>query len=286
MTRYVFLNGDYLPQEEASIPVMDRGFLFGDAIYEVTAMIDGRMIDNDAHLARLQRSLRQIDIALPMPLDDIRNMQIELVRKNAMRDGTIYLQVTRGVEERNFLASHDLTPSLIAFTQPKKLYDTPQQKHGVSVALLEDPRWNRRDIKTVMLLGQVLAKKQATADGYDDVWMHENGCVTEGGSSTAFIITRDGEIVTRPASHAVLPGCTAKAVQALAGEEGLRILARPIQVEELGSAVEAFLTSASSFVQPVVRVGKQVIGDGTPGPLTRRLQALYLSAARSGEAVL
>ncbi|RJE79694.1 D-amino-acid transaminase [Paracoccus sp. JM45] len=286
MTRQIFLNGVFLPEDQAHIPVMDRGLLFADAIYEVTALLDGRMIDNDLHLARLERSLTEIGIPLPIPLDQIRDMQIELARRHSLTDGTIYMQVSRGVEERNFIPSAGLTPTFLAFTQPKKLYGTPAQENGVAVALMPDPRWTRRDIKTVMLLGQVLVKQQAKADGFDDVWMYEDGCITEGGSSTAFIITAEGTIVTRPNSSAILPGCTRQAVMTLAKETGLTLQERAIRVDELHAASEAFLTSASSLVQPVVRLGPHVIGDGTPGPMTRRLQDIYITAARQGERIV
>ncbi|WP_374292919.1 D-amino-acid transaminase [Paenirhodobacter enshiensis] len=286
MTRTIYINGAYVPESEAKISVMDRGFMFGDAIYEVTAMLDGRLIDNDLHLARFKRSVGEIGIPLPLPIEDIKQVQIELVRRNRMTDGTIYLQASRGVQERNFYPAEGLAPTFVAFTQAAKLDGTPKQIDGVEVALLPDPRWNRRDIKTVMLLGQVLVKCQARAEGFGDVWMHEDGAVTEGGSSTAFIITRDGAVVTRDNSHAILPGCTRKAVLELAEENGLKIEERPIRLDEIAGAAEAFLTSASSFVQPVTRVGDHVIGDGKPGPLTRRLQEIYLAAARSGDKII
>lgn len=286
MTRIIFLDGAFLPEDEARISVMDRGFLFGDAIYEVTAMVDGHLIDNDLHLARLERSLGEIGIAMPMTVAKIREMQVEMVRRNSMTDGTIYLQVSRGVAERNFLFSAALSPTFVAFTQPKKLYDTAAQRDGISVDLQADPRWNRRDIKTVMLLGQVLAKDRGTTRGFGDVWLHENGHVTEGASSTAFIVTTDGRIVTRPNSYAILPGCTRRAVlDLIAQEDGLIFEERAIALEELHGAAEAFLTSASSLVTPVTLVGDKVVADGKPGPVTRKLQALYLRAARACEKI-
>ncbi len=285
MTRHIYLNGEYLPENEAKISVMDRGFLFGDAIYEVTAMVDGHLIDNDLHLARFARSLAELNIPLPMALENVREMQIELIRRNEMTDGTIYMQVSRGVAERNFLAAADMTPSFVAFTQPQKLYDTPAQNNGIAVALTEDPRWNRRDIKTVMLLGQVLAKFAAKAEGYNDVWLHEDGCITEGASSTAFILTHDGKIITRQNSHAILPGCTRRAVMTLIEREGLTHEERPFTIAEAQGAAEAFLTSASSLVMPVVRIGTQVIGDGKPGRVTQKLQQIYLASARACEKI-
>ena len=276
MARQIYVNGAYLPEAEARISVMDRGFLFGDAIYEVTAMIGGHLIDNDLHLSRLEQSLAKIGIPMPLSLDGIREVQAELVRRNGMTDGTIYLQVSRGTAERNFLPADGITPNFVAFTQPKRLWGTPVQQNGIAVALVHDPRWDRRDIKTVMLLGQVLAKQAAQAEGFDDVWLFENGCITEGASSTAFILTRKGTIVTRPNSHATLPGCTRQAVLRLIAARQLSFEERAFTVDEAQDAAEAFLTSASSLVQPVVRIGDRVIGDGRPGPVTRHLQDLYL----------
>ena len=278
MARQIYVNGAYLPEAEARISVMDRGFLFGDAIYEVTAMIGGHLIDNDLHLSRLEQSLAKIGIPMPLSLDGIREVQAELVRRNGMTDGTIYLQVSRGTAERNFLPADGITPNFVAFTQPKRLWGTPAQQNGIAVALVHDPRWDRRDIKTVMLLGQVLAKQAAQAQGFDDVWLFENGCITEGASSTAFILTRKGTIVTRPNSHATLPGCTRQAVLRLIAARQLSFEERAFTVDEAQDAAEAFLTSASSLVQPVVRIGDRVIGDGRPGPVTRHLQELYLQA--------
>ncbi|PTW62723.1 D-alanine transaminase [Breoghania corrubedonensis] len=285
MTRQIYVNGAFVAESDAVIPVMDRGFLFGDGIYEVTAMIDGHLIDNDLHLARFERSLRELGIPMPLPLDGIRKVQIELVRRNQMTDGTIYLEVTRGAAERNFLPEKDLKPNFVAFTQPKKLYGTARQEAGIAVALSPDPRWERRDIKTVMLLGQVMAKQAAHAAGFDDVWLFQDGLITEGASNTAFILTRDGTIRTRPNSHDILPGCTRKAVMQLIASEGLALEERAFSVAEAKDAAEAFLTSASSFVTPVVRIADQVIGDGRPGLMTRKLQAIYLEAARACETV-
>lgn len=283
--RQIYVNGQYFAENEARVPVMDRGFLFGDAIYEVTAMVDGHLIDNDLHLARFERSLGELGIPLPLPLSEVAAMQRELVTRNAMRDGTIYMQVTRGVAERNFVPEADMAPTFVAFTQPKKLYDTPAQRDGIAVALMQDSRWARRDIKTVMLLGQVLAKQAAGAEGFNDVWMFEDGHITEGASSTAFIVTHDGAIITRQNSHAILPGCTRRAVMELVEKQGLKLEERAFTLAEAEAAAEAFLTSASSLVMPVVRVGATQIGDGKPGPVTRQLQEIYLASARACEKI-
>lgn len=283
--RVIYVDGAYLPEAEARIPVMDRGFLFGEAIYEVTALIDGHLVDNDLHLARLERSLAEVGLALPCTLDEVRAVQRQLILRNRMREGTVYLQVTGGRAERDFIPAAQPVAGFVAFTQPKVLRDTAGQRDGVRVDLAEDPRWSRRDIKTTQLLGQVMAKRQAKARGLADAWLHQDGEVTESASSSAFIVTKAGSIVSRQNSRAILPGCTRRAVARLAEAEGLVLEERPIALAEIADAAEAFMTSASSLVLPVVEVGGTVIGDGRPGPMTRRLQALYLAAVREGERV-
>lgn len=279
MGRIVYVHGQFLPEEEARIGLFDRGFLFGDAVYEVTAVIGGRMIDTDLHLGRLERSLRELAIPLALSRKEIAGVQAELIARNGLRDGTVYLQVSRGEADRDFLYSDALVPRFVGFTQAKTLTGTKAQQDGISVDLAEDPRWSRRDIKTAMLLGQVMAKQAARARGFDDVWLVENGLVTEGASSTAHIIIGDGRILTRAASRATLPGCTQRAIALLCAAEGLAIEERPFTPHEAQGAAEAFQTSASSLVMPVVRIGDRVVGNGKPGPMTRKLQALYLEAA-------
>ena len=279
MGRTVYVHGDFVPEEEARIGLFDRGFLFGDAVYEVTAVIAGRMVDNDLHLARLERSLGELGIPLPLSLAGIEAIQHDLIIRNDLQDGSVYLQVSRGEADREFLYPQAMVSKLVGFTQAKTLLGTKAQREGIAVDLADDPRWQRRDIKTAMLLGQVMAKQAAKAGGFDDVWLVEGGLVTEGASSTAHVITADGRILTRPASRATLPGCTQRALARLCEAEGLRIEARAFTPEEAQDAAEAFQTSATSLVAPVVRIGTRVIGDGRPGPMTRRLQALYLEAA-------
>ena len=279
MGRIVYVHGQFLPEEEARIGLFDRGFLFGDAVYEVTAVIGGRMIDNDLHLGRLERSLRELAIPLALSRREIAGVQAELIARNGLRDGTVYLQVSRGEADRDFLYSDALVPRFVGFTQAKTLTGTKAQQDGISVDLADDPRWSRRDIKTAMLLGQVMAKQAARARGFEDVWLVENGLVTEGASSTAHVITGDGRILTRAASRATLPGCTQRALALLCAAQGLAIEERPFAPHEAQGAAEAFQTSASSLVMPVVRIGDRVVGNGKPGPMTRKLQALYLEAA-------
>ncbi|MFC5384846.1 D-amino-acid transaminase [Aquamicrobium segne] len=280
---HVYCNGHYMPENEASISIFDRGFLFADAIYEVTAILGGRMIDNDLHLQRLQRSLGEINIPLPMPLSEIEAIQRELIARNKIDEGIVYLQISRGVAKRDFFYADTMKPSFIAFTNAVKLLGTKAQTDGIAVMLAPDPRWVRRDIKSVMLLGQVMAKQAARAAGFDDVWLVQDGMITEGASASALIITPDNTIITRPNSHSILPGCTRRAVMRLCQEKNIKLEERAFSPQEAQEAAEAFLTSASGFVTPVVRIDQQIIGNGQPGPLTRRLQKIYLDTVTASK---
>lgn len=278
--RIVYLNGAFLPEPDAHVSIFDRGFLFGDSIYEVTAVLDGKLVDSPLHMARLERSAREIDLRLPVTTDAIVAIEKRLIAENHLEQGVIYLQLTRGAEDRSFLYSDDLEPTLLLFTQDKALDPVPAAETGIAVKIVPDQRWERRDIKSVGLLAQVLAKRAAKAAGATEAWMVEDGTVTEGGSSTAYIVTADGRIVTRGNSHATLPGCTRAAVLELAREQGLVVDERPFTVEEALAAREACMTSAGNFVLPVVRIDDRPVGDGRPGPLVRRLRELYLANAR------
>ena len=279
--RIVYLNGEFLPFAEARVPIMDRGFLFADGIYEVSAILDGRLVDNAAHLARLDRSLGEIGIRNPHDASAWEKLQTELVARNGVTEGLVYMQVTRGVAERDFAFPKAGTqPTVMMFTQAKTVLANPLAESGARVITVEDLRWKRRDIKSVALLAQVLAKQQAAEAGVAEAWMVEDGAVTEGSSSTAFIVSRDRVLVTRPLSTALLPGITRASVLRLAQEADLRIEERLIPVEEAYAAQEAFYTSASAFVMPVVEIDGRRIGEGQPGPLTRRLRELYVETAR------
>ena len=281
--RTVYLNGEFLPFEQARVPIMDRGFLFADGIYEVSAIIDGRLVDNAAHLARLDRSLGEIGIRNPHDSAGWERLQTELVARNGVTEGLVYMQVTRGVAERDFAFPKAGTePTVMMFTQAKIVLANPLAESGARIITVEDLRWKRRDIKSVALLAQVLAKQQAAEAGVAEAWMVEDGAVTEGSSSTAFIVSRERVLVTRPLSTALLPGITRASVLRLAQEADLRIEERLIPVDEAYAAQEAFYTSASAFVMPVVQIDGRQIGEGRPGPLTRRLRALYIEGARRG----
>ena len=281
MSRIVYINGEYVPENEAKVSIMDRGYLFADGVYEVSAVINGKMVDNDRHLLRLERSLGELDMKSPLPVDEIEKIQIELIERNGLQEGIIYLQITRGVAERDFLWPEDISPILTMFTQEKKLLQPPLAGKGASIITVPDIRWQRRDIKSVALLAQAMAKHAARKAGADDAWMVDNGYVTEGTSTNAFIVTMDGTLVTRDLTNKILHGVTRRAVLCLAEEAQLPIEERPFKPEEAYDAVEAFATGSSFFVLPVVEIDGHVLSNRVPGPLTNRLRELYIKIATS-----
>lgn len=279
MSRIVFLNGSFLPIEEAKVPFMDRGFMFGDGVYEGIGVLDGRLVDNEAHLERLERSLAEIRIPNPYTRAEWTSLQEELARRNGMTEGFIYFQVTRGVAERDFFFPEHVEPTVAMFTQAKAIANAPAAQTGIAVVTVPDLRWQRRDIKSINLLAQVLAKQAAKEAGAQEAWLVEDGFVTEGGSSSAFIVTKQGSIVVRPLSNAILPGITRKSLLRLSEQDGIALEERRFTVEEAYDAAEAFLTSASNFVLPIVSIDGRLIADGKPGPITKRLRELYLAMA-------
>jgi D-alanine transaminase len=277
-----YVNGVFTPLADARVSILDRGFLFADGVYEVAAVIDGRLVDNEAHLARLGRSLAELRLESPVPMAEIVEIERGLVARNGVSEGMVYLQITRGAAERDFSFPKGVRSTLVGFAQKKNILASPAAQTGVKVITVPDLRWARRDIKSVALLAQVLAKQAATEAGCQEAWMVDgDGFVTEGSSSTAFIITRAGAIVTRPNSTDILPGCTRRAVMALAESEGLTIEERAFSVEEARQAAEAFLTSASNLVLPIVAIDDRAIGAGAPGALAKRLRAIYLDFVRA-----
>ncbi|MBB3949411.1 D-amino-acid transaminase [Aureimonas jatrophae] len=280
MSRTVFVNGEFVPEADARISVFDRGFLFADAVYEVTAVIGGKLVDYAAHQARLRRSLAELDMASPAGDDELLALHRELVRRNGIDLGSVYLQVSRGAADRDFIwPPAETGPGLVLFTQTRASLESPEAERGLRVAVAPDLRWGRRDIKTTQLLYASMAKSQARRDGFDDVWMTENGFVTEGSSNNAYILTQDGTIVTPSLSRSILPGITRSAVLHGAAEAGLAIEERPFTVEEAQGAREAFITSAGAFVTAVVEIDGVRVGDGRPGDLARRLRRVYLDEA-------
>jgi D-alanine transaminase len=277
-----YVNGDFVPLSEAKVSVLDRGFLFADGIYEVSAVLDGKLIDNESHLARLERSVGEIKLPLPETVARIKEIQHGLITRNAVKDGLVYIQVTRGADKgRDFAFPKGVKPTLMMFTSVKDIVNAASAKTGIGVITVPDIRWSRRDIKSVALLAQVLAKQAAAEAGCGEAWMIEDGKVTEGGSSSAFILTKDDVLVTRENSSAILPGCTRKAVVKLAEERQLRVEERAFTIEEALKAKEAFITSASSFVQPVVKIDGETVADGKPGPMATRLREIYIEFARA-----
>ena len=280
MSRTFYVNGNFVPEAEATISVLDRGFLFADGVYEVSTVVDGRLIDNRAHLARLSRSLEGLAMAPPCSEEELVAAQERLLKENGVEEGLLYLQVTRGAAERDFAFPDEPSSSLVMFTQAKQVLESPLADRGMSVVTVPDLRWKRRDIKTVSLLAQSMAKQAALEAGADDAWMVEDGYVTEGSSNNAWIVTDERLIRTRQLGTEILAGITRAAVMRFAKEADYRVEEAPFTVEEAQAAREAFVTSASAFVMPVVSIDGQPIGDGQPGEVTRELRRIYIETAR------
>lgn len=278
--RTVYLNGEFVPENQATISIFDRGFMFADGIYEVTAVLQGKLVDFDLHLARLARSLGEMALDLPLNGAQLLDIHRELIARNQLHEGLVYMQVTRGAEDRNFLYPPAGSPlTVVLYTQAKVVLDSPLAKRGMNIIGLPDLRWGRSDIKTTQLLYACMAKEQAKAQGADDAWLVKDGWVTEGTSNNAFIITHDGAVVTRELSRALLPGITRGALIDLVNQNDLRLEERAYTLDEAKGAAEAFITSSTSFVYPVVTLDGQAIADGKPGALTQRLRQLYIDHA-------
>lgn len=278
LPRTVYLNGEWLAEADAKVSIFDRGFLFADAIYEVTGVIGGKLLEYSGHTARLKRSLTELGIECPLTDEELLAVHREIVRRNDLNEGLIYLQISRGAADRDFAFPVDAKPTLVLFTQAKAVLDNPKVKTGISVALVPDERWGRRDIKTVQLLYPSMAKMKAAEVGADDAWLVEDGFVTEASSATSHIITTDGKLVTRGLSNAILHGITRLSVLDIARQAGIEVEERAFTPEEAKNAAEAFVTSATSFVLPVTRIDGQPVGTGVPGPLTAKLRQLYIEA--------
>ena len=283
MSRTVYLNGEHLPESEAKVSIFDRGFLMADGVYEVTSVLDGKLIDFEGHAVRLERSLKELDMASPISMEELLEVHRELVRLNDINEGMIYLQITRGAPEDRDFAFPDpakVPSTIVLFTQNKPgLADNPVAKTGIKVISIEDQRWGRRDIKTVQLLYPSMGKMMAKAAGADDAWLVEDGKVTEGTSNNAYIV-KGGRIITRELSNDILHGITRKAVLRFAKEAQMEVEERSFTIEEAQGADEAFITSASTFVMPVVEIDGTKLGDGTPGPVAARLREIYLEESR------
>jgi D-alanine transaminase len=283
MSRTVYLNGDYLPEEDAKISIFDRSFLMADGVYEVTSVLGGKLIDFAGHSKRLERSLNELEMQKPDAFDDLLDIHRELVRLNDINEGMIYLQVSRGsAGDRDFAyPSADVKPTLVLFTQSKpNLADNPVAKIGIKVISIDDQRWGRRDVKTVQLLYPSMGKMMAKAAGCDDAWMVEDGAVTEGTSNNAYIV-KGNTIITRHLGTEILHGITRAAVLRFAREAQMKVEERSFTIEEAQIADEAFITSASTFVMPVVEIDGAAIGTGSPGPVAARLREIYLEESRN-----
>ena len=280
--RTVYVNGEYLPENEAKVSIFDRGFLMADGVYEVTSVLDGKLIDFAGHAARLERSLGELDMAQPITTDDLLEVHRELVRANDLTDGMIYLQITRGAPgDRDFAFPPADTPgTVVLFTQSKPgMADAPMAKTGMKVISIPDERWGRRDIKTVQLLYPSMGKMMAKAAGADDAWMVQDGAVTEGTSNNAYIV-KGNTIITRHLGTEILHGITRAAVLRFAKEAQMKVEERSFTIDEAKLADEAFITSASAFVMPVVDIDGAAIGSGAPGPVAARLREIYLDESR------
>ena len=279
MNRIVYVNGAYMPEQEATVSIFDRGFLMADGVYEVTSVLQGKLIDFEGHAQRLRRSLDALDMAMPMPIDELLGVHRELVARNGIEEGMIYLQITRGsAGDRDFaFPDPEETPvTLVMFTQNKPgLADSPAAKTGIKVISIDDIRWGRRDIKTVQLLYPSMGKMMAKKAGADDAWMVQDGFVTEGTSNNAYIV-KNGQIITRALSNDILHGITRSAVLRFAREAQMELVERNFTIDEAQSADEAFVTSASTFVMPVVEIDGKALGAGMPGPIAARLREIYL----------
>ena len=281
--RTVYLNGEYMAETEAKVSIFDRGFLMADGVYEVTSVLGGKLIDFDGHAARLARSLSELDMRNPITKEDLLEVHRELVRLNEIQDGLIYLQITRGSDgDRDFLFPdpETTTPTIVLFTQAKTgLADNPVANKGIKVISIDDIRWGRRDIKTVQLLYPSLGKMMAKKAGADDAWMVEDGHVTEGTSNNAYIVMGN-RIITRALSSDILHGITRAAVLRFANEAQMVVEERNFTIKEAQAADEAFITSASAFVMPVVEIDGAKLGNGKPGKVALRLREIYIDEMR------
>ena len=286
MARYAYVNGRYVDHREASVHVEDRGYQLADGVYEVVGVRDGRLIDEGPHLDRLDRSLKELRIDWPVKRPALGFIMRELMRRNRLRDGLVYMQVTRGVARRDHaFPTTKVRPALVLTTKNSKRAENDPGA-GIAIKSERDIRWERCDIKTVALLPNVLAKQAARESGAYEAWLvDDKGCVTEGASTNAWIVTADGELITRQTDNGILAGITRGTLKTLADSLQLKFVERPFTLAEAKKAKEAFITSATSFVTPVVKIDGQPVGEGKPGATARRLREEYVRFAAAGEQV-
>ena len=275
--RIVFVNDEFINETEAKVSIFDRGFLFADAVYEVTAIIDGKILEWDGHITRLKRSLNELDIKMPIETNKLLDIHYKLIDKNNLTEGLIYLQISRGEDDRSFdYPDSNVKPTIVLFTQVKSLQESKLSKIGMKVISVPDMRWARRDIKTVQLLAPSMCKMMAKKSNKDDAWMVQDGFVTEGTSNNAYIITNDNVLVTRNLSNDILAGVTRRSILKYAKEAKVKIEERPFTIEEAKNASEAFVSSATTFIGPVIEIDNKIIGDGKPGKQSLRLREIYI----------
>tara|TARA_R110002167_G_scaffold47967_1_gene141721 strand:+ start:637 stop:1491 length:855 start_codon:yes stop_codon:yes gene_type:complete len=279
VSRIVYINGAYVPEQDAKVSIFDRGFLFGDGVYEVIPVLNSRLVETAHAIARLDRSLGEIDMAWPCRKEEYVPILEELRARNNIVEGYVYMQVTRGVADRDFAFPVNTPTSFVGFASSKPLIDNPKALTGVAVVSVPDLRWKRRDIKSINLLAQCLAKQEAVSRGAFEGWMHEDGVVTEGASSSAYIV-KDNKIITRGLSNAILPAIRRKVIIALAAEHNIALEERPFFLSEAMEADEAFLSSATTIVMPVVSIDGQAVADGKPGRVTTLMRSLYVEMLR------
>lgn len=280
MSKTVYVNGEFVAAENARISVFDRGFLFGDGVYEVIPVVRGRLVDKQHALQRLERSLSAIGMTWPCAKEELVAVLERLLNVDNVQEGSVYLQVTRGAADRDFAFPRDtgegrVKESLVAWAAPRKILDNPLADTGVAVVSIPDLRWKRRDIKSVSMLAQCLAKQAAVEQGAYEGWMIEDGQVTEGVSSSAFIV-KDRTLITRALSNSILPGIRRKVLVQIAHDHGIALQERTFSLEEALSSDEAFMSSATTLVLPIVSIDGSKIGTGKPGPVTQRLRAMYV----------
>ena len=277
--RQVYINGEFKKEDEAKVSVFDRGLLFSDSLYEVTTVINGKLIDFNNHMKRLDRSMTELKFKKLLNHLDILIFHRKLIELNNLKEGMIYLQVTRGIADRSFDMPKDkIEPTVLAFTQEKKIIDSESAKNGIKVMTLDDMRWKRCDIKTTQLLYASMAKTEATEKGFDDAWMLREGYVTEGSSSNAWII-KGKIIMTRQSDNLILSGITRDVIFKCAKDLGYEVVTKNITLPDAQSASEAFITSATACVMPVVKINASQIGDGKPGKFVTALREEYIKQA-------
>ena len=284
MSRIAYVNGRYVPQSEASVNVEDRGYQFGDGVYEVLYMAGGRFLDEELHMARLQRSLNEMSITPPMGAAALRQVLLEVTRRNRLRDGLVYMQITRGVARRDHaFPANSVPPALVVTCRRTPPYPKGADVWAGSAITVADQRWERCDIKSVNLLANVLAKQAARKAGaIEAIMIGRDGTVTEGSSTTVWVVDAEGVLRTRPLSHAVLPGCTRASLLEQMADFSISAEERPVTEAELRNAREIFITSATSFVKPITRLDGAPVGDGKAGPITHQLFALFARHASAG----